>query len=83
MPKLTKMDRDDLQSLLETHSELCAAADKIGKRGNVAGITTTNTYDDSDFVSVTIDSVFAKQSIAAQREKVEKALAEYGVVIKG
>ena len=57
--------------------------DKIGKRGIVAGITTTNTYDDSDFVSVTIDSVFAKQSIAAQREKVEKALAEYGVVIKG
>jgi hypothetical protein len=39
-------------------------------------------YDQRDFVSVTIDSAFAKRGIAAQREKVEKALAKYGVVIK-
>lgn len=82
MPKLTKMDRDDLQGLLEAHSELCAAANKISKRGIVAGITTTNTYDDRDFISVTIDSAFAKQIIAAQIEKVERALAKYGIVIK-
>lgn len=82
MPKLTKTDRDDLQCLLETHAELCAAVEKIGKRGIITGITTTNTHDDSDFVSVTIDSTLAKQAVATQREKVEKSLAKYGVIFK-
>ena len=82
MPKLTKMDRDDLQCLLEAHSELCAAQDKIGKRGILVGITTSNIYDDRDYLSVSIDSALAKQALLQQRQKVEKALAEYGVTVK-
>ena len=82
MPKLSKMGRTDLQMLLEAHSELQAAAAKIGKRNIVAGITTSNTFDDKDFVSVTIDAKFATQAVKQQIAKVEKALAEYGVVPK-
>ena len=82
MPKLSKMDRDDLQCLLEAHSELVAADAKIGKRGIVAGLSTSNTYDDKDFISVTIDAKFAKQAVAQQLAKVVKDLAKYGVVPK-
>lgn len=82
MPKLSKMDRDDLQVLLENHAEICAAEAKVGKRGIAASIATTNTYDDSDYLSVTIDSALAKHVLAQQRTKVEAALAKYGVVVK-
>lgn len=80
--KMTKADRDDLQLLLEAHSELCSTEGKIGKRGIIAGITTTNNYDDSDFTSVTIDDALIKQAVAQQKAKVEKRLAEYGVTMK-
>jgi len=82
MPKLTKMERVDLQCLLEAHSEICDAAAKIGKRGIVASIATTNNYDDKDYLSVTIDGALAKQALSQQRAKVEKALAKYGVTMK-
>lgn len=82
MPKLSKMDRDDLQCLLETHSDLLAAQAKIGKRDIIVGLTTSNSYDDKDFISVTIDAKFAKQAVAQQLAKVVKALAKYGVVPK-
>jgi len=82
MPKLSKMDRDDLQVLLEKHSEICEAQQKLGKRGIVASITTTNTYDDKDWLSVTIDNKLAKQALAEERAAVEKSLGEYGVTVK-
>lgn len=82
MAKLTKMDRDDLQSLLETHGILSAIKEKLGKRGISAGVTTTNSYDDSDFETVTIDTATAKQVIAQQIAAVEKQLAGYGISVK-
>jgi len=82
MRKLTKMDRDDLQMKLEQHDILTKIEAKIGKRGIFASINTSNTYDDSDFESVSIDNKLAKIVVKQQREAVEKVLAGYGVSVK-
>ncbi len=81
MTKLTNKNRDAVQSLLEAHAELCAAEGKIGKRGIYASINTTNEKDDSDFVSVTIESHLAKAAVRQQKQIVAKELAKFGIEV--
>lgn len=80
MPRLSKTDRDNLQSLLEAHSKLLEVEDKIGKRGVAIDISITNIHINSDFTSVAIDPKFAREALMQQRAKVERELAAYGII---
>ena len=79
MKKLTAKARDSVETLLNTYSALCSAEGRVGKRGQDFGISVSNEANDSDFVSVSIDSKTAADALRKEKTAVAAKLKKHGV----
>lgn len=79
MAKLNRQDCDHIETMLNSYSALCDAEKCIGKRGKLFSVTVSDTYNDSDFVSVSVDTQIAKAAISQQKASVAKELSKYKI----
>lgn len=81
MTKLTSKTRNQVETLLNTFSDLCSIEAKIGKRGMDFGITVSNQKNDSDFAVTTINTDLAKEAIKQQKAIVAGQLSKFGIQV--
>lgn len=79
--KLTSKDRDTVETLLNSYSALCSAEARVTKKGQLFSISVNNERNDSDFVSIGIDPLVAKEALAQEKAAVAAQLAEYDVQV--
>ena len=79
--KLNSKDRDTVETLLNSYSELSAAEARVGKKCQLFTISANHERNDSDFVSVSISPQIAKIAITQQKAAVARELAKFKIEV--